>query len=154
MANLLSKLRVPYSSLIMLQGVTERPADATIQLHSQLLNGFFEGQNSNCFVSDTERKQLEEKTFRQLRLREMLKEHSSKASLIVMSLPMPRQVEIVFNEMILKYIEILSLGIRVCSIVHVLAGDSHKRHASIYVGQRKSNFSADFLLLVIKHIFK
>ena len=102
MANLLSKLRVPYSSLTMLQGVTEKPKESTINLHSQLLNGFLEGQNSNCFVSDTERKQLEEKTFRQLRLREMLKEHSSKASLIVMSLPMPRQVNILSVEIFSK----------------------------------------------------
>ena len=92
MANLLSKLRVPYSSLIMLQGVTEKPKESSIHIHSQLLHGFLEGQNSTCFVSNTERKQLEEKTFRQLRLREMLKKHSSKASLVVMSLPMPRQV--------------------------------------------------------------
>lgn len=93
MANLLSKLRVPYSSLIMLQGVTDKPKESSIHMHTQLLHGFLEGQNSNsCFVSNTERKQLEAKTFRQLRIREMLKEHSSKASLVVMSLPMPRQV--------------------------------------------------------------
>lgn len=92
MANLLSKLRVPYSTLIMLQGFTDKPQEATRQLHSNLLNGFLEGQNRKCFVSNDEIKELEEKTFRHLRLREMLKVHSSEASLIVMSLPMPRQV--------------------------------------------------------------
>ncbi|KAL7038044.1 hypothetical protein ACKWTF_009435 [Chironomus riparius] len=92
MANLLSKLRIDYSSLTMLQGITDRPKDETIRMHQNLLNGFFEGQNEHNPVTMTEFKQLEDKTYRHLRLREMLMKHSSQASLIVMSLPMPRQV--------------------------------------------------------------
>lgn len=92
MANLLSKLRIEYASLTMLQGVTDKPNDETISLHKKVLDGFMEGQNEECFVSNVEYKQLLEKTHRQLRLREMLVEHSSDAALIVMSLPMPRQV--------------------------------------------------------------
>lgn len=93
MANLLSKLRIDFSSLTMLEGVTEKPKPETIAMHSQLLHGFLEGQGGHheCFVSDLERSTLLEKTYRQLRLREMLLEHSSNASLIVMSLPMPRK---------------------------------------------------------------
>jgi solute carrier family 12 (sodium/potassium/chloride transporter), member 2 len=92
MANLLAKLRIDYASLTMLQGVTDRPKDETIRLHNKILDGFMEGQNNDLFVSNVEYKQLLEKTYRQLRLREMLLKHSSDASLIVMSLPMPRQV--------------------------------------------------------------
>lgn len=92
MVNLLAKLRIDFSSLTMLQGVTEKPKEATINLHRQLLNGFVEGQAPDFLVSRSELQQLQEKTYRQLRLREMLLQHSSKASLIVMSLPMPRQV--------------------------------------------------------------
>ena len=92
MANLLAKLRIEYSSLTMLQGITEKPKEETIIMHQNLLKGFMEGQNERVFVSATELKQLEEKTYRHLRLREMLLKHSSQASLIVMSLPMPRQV--------------------------------------------------------------
>lgn len=92
MANLLSKLRIEYASLTMLQGVTDKPKDETISLHKKVLDGFMEGQNADCFVSNIEYTQLLEKTHRQLRLREMLVEHSSDASMIVMSLPMPRQV--------------------------------------------------------------
>lgn len=98
MANLLSKLRIDYASLTMLQGVTDRPKDETIRLHNKVLDGFMEGQNDECFVSNVEYKQLQEKTYRQLRLREMLLKHSSDASLIVMSLPMPRQVIIEFHQ--------------------------------------------------------
>lgn len=92
MANLLAKLRIDYASLTMLQGVTDAPSEETISLHNKILDGFMEGQTDECFVSHHEYKQLKEKTYRQLRLREMMIEHSSDASLLVMSLPMPRQV--------------------------------------------------------------
>lgn len=92
MANLLSKLRIDYSSLTMLQGMTQKPSQKTIDFHSSLLGGFQSHDNSECFVSQTEADTLREKTYRQLRLRELLLEHSTASSLIVMSLPMPRQV--------------------------------------------------------------
>lgn len=92
MATLLSKLRIDYSSLVLLEGVFDQPKEKTIQMHSKMLDGFLEGQNDQVFVSDAEREKLREKTYLHLRLREMLREHSQKASMIVMSLPMPRQV--------------------------------------------------------------
>jgi len=91
MANLLSKLRIDYASLVMLEGITEKPKDATIAMHMHLLEGFHEGQRAKGFISKEEMVSLREKTYRQLRLREMLLEHSRDSSLIVMSLPMPRQ---------------------------------------------------------------
>lgn len=96
MANLLSKLRIDYSSLTMLQGMSQKPSADTIDFHARLLDGFREDDAgadaaAGCFVPDTELVQLEEKTNRQLRLRELLLEHSTDASLVVMSLPMPRQ---------------------------------------------------------------
>lgn len=92
MANLLSKLRIDYASLTMLQGITEKPKPATVAMHNQLIEGFIEGKRESGFIPETQLKILEEKTNRQLRLREMLLEHSSNANLIIMSLPMPRQV--------------------------------------------------------------
>lgn len=92
MATLLAKLRIEYASLVLLEGVFDQPREKTIQMHSKMLDGFLEGQNDQCFVSDAERDKLREKTYMHLRLREMLREHSQKASIIVMSLPMPRQV--------------------------------------------------------------
>lgn len=98
MANLLSKLRIDYSSLTMLQGMSQKPSAESLQFHANLLDGFREdtasssaGTDGECFVPDTELCTLEEKTNRQLRLRELLLEHSTNASLVVMSLPMPRQ---------------------------------------------------------------
>lgn len=96
MANLLSKLRIDYSSLKMLQGMSQKPSAESIEFHERLLDGFRESDAGvepadGCFVPDTELVQLQEKTNRQLRLRELLLEHSTSASLVVMSLPMPRQ---------------------------------------------------------------
>lgn len=97
MANLLSKLRIDYSSLTMLEGVTERPQESTIAMHRKLIKGFVEGQTPDYLISRSELQQLQEKTYRQLRLREMLTQHSTDAALIVMSLPMPRQVSLIIH---------------------------------------------------------
>lgn len=77
----------------MLQGINQKPSQATMDMHSFLLNGL----QSGAVVSQTEIDTLQEKTYRQLRLRELLLEHSTSSSLVVMSLPMPRQVNILCN---------------------------------------------------------
>jgi solute carrier family 12 (sodium/potassium/chloride transporter), member 2 len=93
MAKLLNKLRIDYSSLIMVQGISEQPEDSTIAMHNQLLEGFMEDERDDeCSVLHTELAALQTKTYRQLRLRELLKEHSLQANMVIMSLPMPRQV--------------------------------------------------------------
>lgn len=92
MEQLLAKLRINYSSFTLIEGCFDAPKEGTIRMHSKILNGFLEGQNEQCFVSDEEREKLREKTYLHLRLREMLREHSQKASFVVMSLPMPRLV--------------------------------------------------------------
>ncbi|XP_077285790.1 sodium potassium chloride cotransporter [Arctopsyche grandis] len=93
MANLLSKFRIDYSSLTMVQDITEKPKPATVQMFDGIINGFRESEVSrpDCKITDTELATLEEKTNRQLRLRELLLENSMESSLIVMSLPMPRK---------------------------------------------------------------
>lgn len=91
----------------MLQDVKQPPKAETKELHNKLLHGFNEGENADCFVSNTERLALQEKTNRQLRLRELLLEHSSQASLIVMSLPMPRQGSL-SAPLYMSWLEILS----------------------------------------------
>ncbi|KAL1379867.1 hypothetical protein pipiens_003705 [Culex pipiens pipiens] len=90
MANLLTKLRIDYSSLTMLQGVTNAPRQETVDMHQRLLQHFTESDGTQIPIGEHERVALQEKTSRQLRLREMLLEHSNGANLIVMSMPMPR----------------------------------------------------------------
>lgn len=74
----------------MLQGVYDMPKQDTIERHRALLSEFLSDDNTN--VTEDELKTLEEKTYRQLRLHELVKQHSNDANLIVMSLPMPRKV--------------------------------------------------------------
>lgn len=109
MANLLAKLRIDYSSLIMLQDVKQQPKPGTIQMHKQLLYSFNEGQESDYAVTDAEKSILEEKTNLQLRLRELLLKHSTDASLVVMSLPMPRQGA-VSAALYMSWLEVLTKG--------------------------------------------
>lgn len=93
MANLLQKFRINFSQLIMLQGVYDMPKQDTINRHRALLSDFITEDNSGAI--EEELKTLEEKTHRQLRLHELVKQHSINANLIVMSLPMPRKVSFV-----------------------------------------------------------
>lgn len=110
MANLLAKLRIDYSSLIMLTDVKQKPKPETINLHKLLLDGFNEGQGTaECTVTEAEKHILEAKTHLQLRLRELLLKHSTEASLIVMSLPMPRQGA-VSAPLYLSWLEVLTKG--------------------------------------------
>ncbi|KAI4458081.1 solute carrier family 12 cation cotransporter [Holotrichia oblita] len=93
MANLLSKFRLEYSSLKMVN-ISDKPSDSTIQFFDSLLEHFktpVDVKDNECKVSEIEIAALQEKTYRQLRLRELLLEHSRQANLVVMSLPMPRK---------------------------------------------------------------
>jgi solute carrier family 12 (sodium/potassium/chloride transporter), member 2 len=110
MAKLLAKLRIDYSSLIMVQGISDRPDNATIAMHTELLDGFMEGQrDDDCFVPKSELASLKAKTYRQLRLRELLRQHSMEANMIFMSLPMPRR-EAVSAPLYMSWLEVLTRG--------------------------------------------
>ncbi|XP_072384867.1 bumetanide-sensitive sodium-(potassium)-chloride cotransporter isoform X2 [Diabrotica undecimpunctata] len=93
MAHLLSKFRLDYYSLQMVS-IADKPQDSTIDFFNELLTRFItteEVKESDCMISTAEIAASQDKTYRQLRLRELLLQHSSEANLIVMSLPMPRK---------------------------------------------------------------
>ncbi|CAH2267293.1 jg14760 [Pararge aegeria aegeria] len=90
MANLLGKFRIDYSSLTMVQDITEPPKPETKKMFDDLIKKFTD-QTGESSISQTELTTLAEKTNRQLRLRELLLANSSEARLVVMSLPMPRK---------------------------------------------------------------
>ncbi|CAK1580927.1 unnamed protein product [Parnassius mnemosyne] len=92
MANLLAKFRIDYSCLTMVQDITEPPKPETKQLFDEIIKKFIdENASEECRISETELNTLADKTNRQLRLRELLLANSSGATLVVMSLPMPRK---------------------------------------------------------------
>ncbi|KAL0271481.1 UNVERIFIED_CONTAM: hypothetical protein PYX00_008562 [Menopon gallinae] len=98
MASLLSKFRIDYSGLVMVEDITENPKEETLNFFRGVLNEFNEkggkdkdSSDTDCEITDSELESLRDKTNRHLRLREFLLQHSSQAKLIVMSLPMPRK---------------------------------------------------------------
>ncbi|XP_028043473.1 bumetanide-sensitive sodium-(potassium)-chloride cotransporter [Bombyx mandarina] len=92
MANLLSKFRIDYSSLTMVQDITEPPQAETKALFDETIKKFTSDSAApECRISETELTTLSGKTNRQLRLRELLLANSRDSRLIVMSLPMPRK---------------------------------------------------------------
>uniref|UniRef100_A0A182FSH2 Bumetanide-sensitive sodium-(Potassium)-chloride cotransporter n=1 Tax=Anopheles albimanus TaxID=7167 RepID=A0A182FSH2_ANOAL len=103
---LLDKLRISYLSLTMVK-VTDTPKDSTILEHQELLSAVVDYNDDLPIVSESERRQLEIKTNRQLRLRELLLEHSKSATLIVMSMPVPRQ-DTVSATLYMSWLEMLT----------------------------------------------
>uniref|UniRef100_A0AAR5PV11 Bumetanide-sensitive sodium-(Potassium)-chloride cotransporter n=1 Tax=Dendroctonus ponderosae TaxID=77166 RepID=A0AAR5PV11_DENPD len=92
MAHLLSKFRLNYTVLKMVS-ISETPRNETIEFFNSITDAFKSETNEadDCQITDAELKAYQDKTYRQLRLRELLMENSADANLIVMSLPMPRK---------------------------------------------------------------
>ncbi|KAK6631514.1 hypothetical protein RUM44_006041 [Polyplax serrata] len=114
MASLLSKFRIDYASLTMVEDITAKPKPETEQLFSQVLkeysgkkDGDSEEPEKDSLMMDLELEALRDKTNRHLRLREFLLQHSSNANLIVMSLPMPRK-SLVSAPLYMAWLEIIS----------------------------------------------
>lgn len=109
MASLLSKFRIDYASLTMIQDISEPPKEETVAMFNKLLDGFREEdmKEGECVVTQAQMEALQDKTNRQLRLRELLLENSRDASLVVMSLPMPRK-GLVSAPLYMAWIEMLT----------------------------------------------
>ncbi|XP_046634296.1 bumetanide-sensitive sodium-(potassium)-chloride cotransporter-like [Daphnia pulicaria] len=87
MAALLAKFRITYSDLTVIKDVKQAPKESTRAWFDGLIRDFY-GRDQ---LPVTEMNAQRAKTDRHLRLREMLMEHSSASSLVVMTLPMPRK---------------------------------------------------------------
>ncbi|KAH8278959.1 hypothetical protein KR018_011778 [Drosophila ironensis] len=107
MASLLTKFRIKYSELIMLKGVSEQPRQDTVQKHKRLIEPFRRGARNEFGITDEELQSMSEKTNRQLRIHELVVKHSSNASLVVMSLPMPRK-EAISAPLYMSWLEMLT----------------------------------------------
>ncbi|CAG0901500.1 unnamed protein product [Darwinula stevensoni] len=94
MAALLSKFRIDYSDVVVIPDVQRMAADQTRQEFHALIDPFKETANESreegTYIPDAEYLANKDKSNRQMRLRELLLEYSLDASLVVMTLPMPR----------------------------------------------------------------
>ncbi|CAN8011981.1 unnamed protein product, partial [Ixodes pacificus] len=98
MAALLSKFRIEYSDVTVIPDIVKSPKESTKAEFNKILKPWRRSSQdveakdlTTPFVSDSEVLAVKEKTYRNLRLHELLREHSTNASLVVMTLPMPRK---------------------------------------------------------------
>ncbi|XP_026675560.1 bumetanide-sensitive sodium-(potassium)-chloride cotransporter-like [Ceratina calcarata] len=93
MAEIMAKFRIRYTSLKMVDDISVQPKQETLDYFDKLISNFRKNDSTegDCCVTDLELQSLKDKTYRQLRLRELLLENSSQSTLVVMSLPMPRK---------------------------------------------------------------
>ncbi|EDW68151.1 bumetanide-sensitive sodium-(potassium)-chloride cotransporter [Drosophila virilis] len=111
MASLLTKFRIKYSELIMLKGVQDQPRHDTMLKHKRLIEPFRRSPRNEFGITDEELHSMAEKTQRQLRIHELVVKHSSNASLVVMSLPMPRK-EAISAPLYMSWLEMLTSDIK------------------------------------------
>ncbi|EDV92859.1 bumetanide-sensitive sodium-(potassium)-chloride cotransporter [Drosophila grimshawi] len=111
MASLLTKFRIKYSELIMLKGVSEQPRPDTMLRHKHLIEPFRRSAHNEFGITDEELFGMAEKTARQLRIHELVVMHSLDASLVVMSLPMPRK-EAISAPLYMSWLEMLTSDIK------------------------------------------
>ncbi|XP_060592142.1 solute carrier family 12 member 2-like isoform X2 [Ruditapes philippinarum] len=98
MAQLLSKFRIECQDMKIIADIGKLPTDKSKQEFNELLKGLVLDEDNGETVeqypwktTEDEMLLLKEKTNRQMRLRELLLQHSMDASLIVMTLPVPRK---------------------------------------------------------------
>lgn len=95
MAALLSKFRIDYSDVMVVPDITKPPQESSKQDFENLISKWREKEDTDCdnstVISETEILALKDKTNRHIRLRELLLQYSRDATLIVMTLPMPRK---------------------------------------------------------------
>ncbi|EDW69258.1 bumetanide-sensitive sodium-(potassium)-chloride cotransporter isoform X2 [Drosophila virilis] len=121
MASLLSKFRIDYSDLTLIPDITKKPLETSKQFFTELIKEFLVSDKDNghsskgtlnedealAHISEDDLLAVVDKTNRYLRLREYLREQSTKSDLVVMTLPMPRK-NIVSAPLYMAWLESLS----------------------------------------------
>ena len=97
MANLLKKFRIDFSSVVEFRGMNKPPREESVESFKKLRNG----------EHISEEEVLDKKTLRQIRLGELVKEHSHDAKLIVLTLPIPKKA-VVTSLTYMSWLEVLS----------------------------------------------
>uniref|UniRef100_H3BA36 Solute carrier family 12 member 2 n=1 Tax=Latimeria chalumnae TaxID=7897 RepID=H3BA36_LATCH len=120
MANLLSKFRIDFSDIVIIGDINMKPGKDSVRDFDDLIEPFrlheedFDKETVEKMrtaepwkITDDELEMFREKTQRQIRLNELLQQHSSSANLIVMSLPVARKGA-VSNTLYMAWLETLS----------------------------------------------
>nr|XP_060617978.1 solute carrier family 12 member 2 isoform X1 [Anolis sagrei ordinatus] len=120
MATLLSKFRIDFSDIMVLGDINTKPKKENIAAFEEMIEPFRLHEDDKeqdvadkmkedepWRITDNELELYKTKSHRQIRLNELLKEHSSTANLIVMSLPVARK-SAVSSALYMAWIEALS----------------------------------------------
>ncbi|XP_018422708.1 PREDICTED: solute carrier family 12 member 2 isoform X2 [Nanorana parkeri] len=120
MATLLSKFRIDFSDIVVLGDINTKPKKENVAAFEEMIEPFrlHEDEKEQDVadkmkeeepwrITDNELELYKTKTHRQIRLNELLMEHSSTASVIVMSLPVARKGT-VSSALYMAWIEALS----------------------------------------------
>uniref|UniRef100_A0A8D0L9S1 Solute carrier family 12 member 2 n=1 Tax=Sphenodon punctatus TaxID=8508 RepID=A0A8D0L9S1_SPHPU len=120
MATLLSKFRIAFSDIMVLGDINTKPKKENIAAFEEMVEPFRLHEDDKeqdisdkmkedepWRITDNELELYKTKTNRQIRLNELLKEHSSTANLIVMSLPVARK-SAVSSALYMAWLEVLS----------------------------------------------
>ncbi|XP_062588171.1 solute carrier family 12 member 3-like [Saccostrea cucullata] len=98
MATLLSRFRIQCEKMTILSDIGRSPSEESMKNFEKLLEGWMldedNGETSEKYpwkITEEQKLFLKDKTKRNVRLRELLLEHSKDAALIVMTLPVPRK---------------------------------------------------------------
>lgn len=113
MAGLLNKFRIKVSDVHVISDITKKPQKEIVDEFNALIEPFrctlsdtsMEGQ-----ISDAELAGQRDKTNRQLRIAELLRENSSLADLICITLPVPRR-GMVSSSLYLAWLEMMTRGL-------------------------------------------
>ncbi|KAK2709720.1 bumetanide-sensitive sodium-(potassium)-chloride cotransporter-like [Artemia franciscana] len=93
MAALLSKFRIDFADVIAVPDVSKKPKEETIEWFEQLIRPYKADESApgGTGITQSELLALKDKTYRHMRLRELLQHYSMKANLVVMTLPIPQK---------------------------------------------------------------
>lgn len=99
MANLLKRFRIDFSSIVEVEGINKAPSSQSIQTFMKL--------PVKDEFTDLSTLEKDRRTMRNIRLGELIREHSNDAKLIVLTLPVPK-VEVMSPLLYMSWLEVLS----------------------------------------------
>ncbi|XP_070543648.1 solute carrier family 12 member 2-like isoform X2 [Ptychodera flava] len=112
MASMLNKFRIDYSAVEILPDINKKPQKESIRRFEELIEPYMlnheeKEEDFPWKITHASLQSFKDKTNRQIRLGELLHQHSKDAKLIVMSLPMPRK-KTVSSYLYMSWLETLS----------------------------------------------
>ncbi|XP_063782125.1 solute carrier family 12 member 1 isoform X1 [Pseudophryne corroboree] len=120
MASLLSKFRIKFADVYILADINTKPSKESWKFFEEMIEPYRLHESAMDVptaekvrrenpwkITDSELEMLIEKSYRQVRLNELLQEHSRSANLIVLSLPVARKGT-VSDHLYMAWVEILS----------------------------------------------